>query len=98
MNHRLTRFQPEENIPPEKKQNDKFAIAGFLLSILWIVLIMMNLMSIFGGVVGGTVGIILSVKGLKSSKPATTVMGLIFSILCIVLSVLCFILKITYKK
>jgi hypothetical protein len=91
-------WAPPEEASPEQKKYDKFAIAGFLYSVLWLILLFASLTNVIGAVLGSVAGIVLSTIGLKSSKRKTAVMGLIVSIVCILLTVVSVIFSIIYKK
>lgn len=94
---RRMNWAPPEEVDPEKKKHDKFAIAGFLYSVLWLLLLFFGVLSRAGAILGGAVGIVLSVIGLKSSKRVTAIMGLILSIACIVLIIVDIILTVMHK-
>lgn len=76
-------MEPQQVNTPVEDTKKKFAIAGFVLGLCglgaWFLPIL--------GLPVGIVGIVMGVKGLKSTKKTFAIIGLVLSILCIVASV-----------
>jgi hypothetical protein len=81
-----TPWQQNEPVVEQPQQDDKkkkFAIAGFVLGLVGLVAWLVPIL----GLADGIVGIIMSVKGLKSEKRTFALIGLILSIVGIVASI-----------
>lgn len=75
--------QTETEIVQPQKDKKNLAIAGFILGIVGLIAWKFTIL----GIAEGIVGIVMSIKGLKSSKRIFAIIGLVLSILGVIASI-----------